>query len=52
MAMTTASFSEARALQVAVDRFADVVQERRARGHVAVEPQLLRHDAGQERHFA
>ena len=32
---------EVRALQVAVDRLADVVQERGARGDVAVQPELL-----------
>ena len=40
-----------RALQVAVDRLADVVQERGARRDVAVEAELLRHDAGEERDF-
>ena len=43
---------EMRALQVAVDRLADVVQERRARGDVAVEAEFLGHDAGEERDFA
>ena len=38
-----------RALQVAVDGFADVVQKCGARGDVAVEAELLRHDAGEER---
>ena len=32
---------EVRALQIAVDRLADVVQERGARGDVAVEAELL-----------
>jgi hypothetical protein len=40
-----------RALEIAVDGLADVVQERGAGGHVGVEPELLRHDAGQERDF-
>ena len=42
---------EVRALEVAVDGLADVVQERGAGGDVGVEPELLRHDAGQERDF-
>ena len=43
---------EVRALQVAIDRLADVVQERGARGDVAVEAELLGHDAGEERDLA
>ena len=42
---------EVRALEIAVDRLADVVQERGARRDVAVQPELLRHDAGEERDF-
>ena len=40
---------EVRALHLAVDRLADVVQERRAHGDVRVEADLPRHDAGQPR---
>ena len=42
---------EVRALQVAIDGLADVVEEGRAGRHLAVEAQLLRHDAGEERDF-
>ena len=43
---------EVRPLQIAIDRLADVVQERGARGDRAVEAQLLGHDAGEERDLA
>ena len=42
---------EVRALQVAIDGLADVVEERGARRDVAVEAELLGHDAGEERDF-
>ena len=42
---------EVRALEIAVDGLADVVQERGAGRDVGVEPELLGHDAGQERDF-
>ena len=40
-----------RALQVAVDGLADVVDEGGARGNVAVQAELLGHDPGEERDF-
>jgi hypothetical protein len=42
---------EVRALQVPVDGLANVVQECCPRGDVAVEPELLRHDARKKRDF-
>jgi hypothetical protein len=36
-------------LHLAIDRLADVVEERRAHGHVGIEPQLLGHDAREPR---
>ena len=42
---------EVRALHLAVDRLADVVQEGGADGDVGVEADLPRHDAGQPRHL-
>ena len=42
---------EMRALQIAIDRLADVVDERGAHGDLRVEAELPRHDAGEERDF-
>ncbi len=42
---------EVRALHLAVDRLADVVQERGAHGDVRVEADLPGHDAGEPRDF-
>src|SRR5207237_6950579 len=39
---------QVRALQIAVDRLADVVQERGARRDMTVQAELFRHDAGEE----
>ena len=42
---------EMRALHLAIDRLADIVQERGAHRHVRVEPDFLGHDAGETGHF-
>ena len=42
---------EMRALHLAIDGLADVVQERRAHGDVGVQPDFLRHDAREPRHL-
>src|SRR3954470_11463401 len=42
---------QVRALQIAIDRLANVVQERGPRGDVAVEPDFLCHDAGEKCDF-
>ena len=42
---------EVRALQIAIDGLADVVQECGARRDMAVQSDFLRHDPGKECHF-